>query len=310
MLGACAALLLLLCASHPVHGLDPRDLLVGGWSGESFTSAREWSYLRASRLQPTGAAAQAARLAAEAAHSGPDAWHTMRDSKGKLLFPSCAGKQQSPIDLRGSSSSSSLVSRPLHLTVPPAPLRLASQHTAFGGVQFFPLLESNISWSLGGLPLHLRQFHFHSPSEHTLAGQHYAMELHLMFFKDSEATPRAVLGVLFPQSAAQAPHAALQGLWAHLHRSEHHTHGNRLPVDGLLQLAEVLAGTQGLYYRYPGSLTTPPCSEGVDWHVAVSSVGVSRQQVAHFEGSLLGAEYLNYRDVQPLKGRVVEVFSQ
>ncbi len=285
-------------------GLRPRDLLLmTGWSGESFAKVRAWNYLR----KAAGSATQ------DLLHAGPGAWRHLRDDKGAPLFPACAGAQQSPIDLPSTTASGAHGSawgiapaRPLALTLPSAPLRLASQHTAFGGVQFFPLLESNVTWALAGAPLHLRQFHFHTPSEHTIDGRAFAMELHLVFFKDGEASPRAVLGLLFDADAA-APNAALEGAWAHLHRSEHHTHDNKVPVAGLLHLDRLLAGAGEEYYRYPGSLTTPPCSEGVDWHVFVSRQGISEGQRAAFEESLPGREFLNYRDTQPVGGRRVEL---
>jgi carbonic anhydrase len=238
----------------------------------------------------------------------------MRDDKGALLFPECAGAAQSPIDLptappaAAAGTAGAAAARALDLSLPAAPLRLASQHTGFGGAVFYPLQESNVTWRLGGETLHLLQFHFHGRSEHTLGGRALAMELHLVFFKHGEASPRAVLGILY--GAAPAPNAALEGLWAHLHRSEHHTHDNKLPVAGLLHLRALLADTQQRYYRYAGSLTTPPCSEGVDWHVLVSSVGVSEAQRAAFEESLPGTDMNNYRDVQPLGSRVVEVLDK
>ena len=307
---ALAALYSHWAASTRAAGLQPGDLLqLTGWGG-SGARAAEWSYLR----PPPGAAKEQEALARLA---GPSAWHRMRDDKGALLFPECAGAAQSPIDLpvdhppagtAAGAAGTAAVPRALDLSLPAAPLRLASQHTGFGGAVYYPLQESNVTWRLGGEQLHLLQFHFHARSEHTLGGRALAMELHLVFFKHGEASPRAVLGILY--GAAPAPNAALEGLWAHLHRSEHHAHGNKLPVAGLLHLHALLADTQQRYYRYAGSLTTPPCSEGVDWHVLVSSVGVSEAQRAAFAESLPGPDALNYREVQPLGGRRVEVLDK
>lgn len=71
---------------------------------------------------------------------------------------------------------------------------------------------------------------------------------------------------------------------------------------------DLLRATEAVYYTYPGSLTTPPCTEGVQWYVLRSTVGVSEEQSREFIESLGGVE--NFRETMPLNGRTVLAFSQ
>lgn len=149
--------------------------------------------------------------------------------------------------------------------------------------------------TVNGHPFALKQFHFHAPSEHQLQGEHFAMEGH--FVHADEDGHLAVVTVLFQEGDASP---ALGQLWqampmeAGAERTLEHAQsfrpGNLLPEDKA-------------YYRYNGSLTTPPCSEGVLWLVLKEPVTVSGSQVGLFRKAM-GNNDTN-RPVQPLNARAV-----
>jgi len=138
----------------------------------------------------------------------------------------------------------------------------------------------------------LAQFHFHSPSEHTIGGRHSPMEMHLVH-KDA-AGKLAVLGVLIEEGAE---HPELARLWKHMPtepgRTEH--------VEGETVNASKLLPAGLASYRYSGSLTTPPCSEDVAWFVLQKPIQASKAQIAEFRKVIYG----NNRPTQPLNGRTV-----
>jgi carbonic anhydrase len=116
------------------------------------------------------------------------------------------------------------------------------------------------------------QFHFHTPSEHTIDGRSYPLEMHLVHADDQGRL--AVLGVLFEVGEA---HPGLAALAANL-PAPHET----TTVDGATINADALLPADLGYVRYDGSLTTPPCSEGVAWHVVQATQTVSAEQLAAF----------------------------
>jgi carbonic anhydrase len=131
----------------------------------------------------------------------------------------------------------------------------------------------------------LVQFHFHTPSEHRLHGEQFPMELH--FVHRNALGELAVVGVFLREGAANP---LIQQIWDAV-SSE--AGGQIDPEDLLPQNRE--------YYRYAGSLTTPPCTEGVRWHVLTEPVELSAAQVDEFRAIFP----LNARPIQPLNGRPV-----
>ena len=132
----------------------------------------------------------------------------------------------------------------------------------------------------------LIEYHFHHPAEHTLANQAFPMELHLVH--KSAAGKLAVIGVLLRQGAANAAFDPIWQLFPEEPGTEHHRDGQTLDPKTLLP-----AVRKGL--QYPGSLTTPPCSEGVSWFVLDTPVELSAEQIARF-AALIGD---NARPIQP-----------
>ena len=148
------------------------------------------------------------------------------------------------------------------------------------------------SLKIGDEQFKLIQYHFHSPSEHTVAGKHYALEMHLVH--KSADGKLAVAGVFIEEGRHNA---AFDPILSNLPKSkseEHHMEQMKVDVDDLLP-------TKSTTYRYDGSLTTPPCSEGVKWIILTTPIQLSADQIGTFRSVIDG----NSRPVQQLYGRSV-----
>jgi len=143
---------------------------------------------------------------------------------------------------------------------------------------------------IDGTKYHLLQFHFHAPSEHTVVGELYDMEMHLVH--ESEDGTLAVIGVLIKSGNVNT---AFDSFW-HLMPSA--ADAAKQVTSVALNASDLLPDTKGTY-RYDGSLTTPPCSEGVKWLVMTTPIEMSESQIAAFRAIFNG----NNRPVQPLNGR-------
>jgi carbonic anhydrase len=212
----------------------------------------------------------------------PDKW-------GKLNaeYESCAtGKRQSPIDIRDGAR---LELEPIRFDYKPAPLRIIDTgHT----VQLNYAAGSHIV--VAGERYELRQFHFHKPAEERIEGRAFDMAAHLVH--QSLDGRLAVVTVLF--LAGDQPNAFIGGLWPHLPLERDR---EMAPLETTIDVNALLPEGRG-YFAYMGSLTTPPCSEGVLWLVLKTPVHVSREQVGVF-GRLYA---MNARPVQPPNGRLIK----
>ena len=146
--------------------------------------------------------------------------------------------------------------------------------------------------SIGHSSYKLLQFHFHTPSENVVDGKAYPMEVHFVHIDDNGHL--GVLGVFFKKGKENA---ALGEIWAKMPKSagKAQTH-NDVVVNG-----RDLLPTNMDYYRFVGSLTTPPCSEGVQWHVAKTPIEASSEQLSQFN-DLIGN---NARPVQHMGHRLL-----
>lgn len=140
----------------------------------------------------------------------------------------------------------------------------------------------------------LVQFHFHGPSEHTVGGRSYPLELHLVH-KD-EAGKLAVVGVLVEAGSANSiVGSVLEALPTTQNRTE--------PVGKTLN-PERLLPTFKSSFQYSGSLTTPPCTESVAWSVLVAPITMSQEQIDMLRARFHGG---NNRPIQPIGGRTLFV---
>lgn len=139
----------------------------------------------------------------------------------------------------------------------------------------------------------LRQFHFHAPSEHTVNGRHFEVELHFVF-SDGEGH-LAVLGVLFEEGAAEHPEIA-----ALLTNESVAQAGDEADMAIPVDVTDFLPKSRE-YFTYDGSLTTPPATEGVRWFVFKEPLHLTRSQIAAVDR----VYFSNNRPTQPLNARFV-----
>ena len=213
-------------------------------------------------------------------HNGPGHWGTLDPA-----FSACAmGEEQSPIDLSAGRNAD-----PLAIEFEYQRTRIAVENNGHT-IQVNP--DPGNAIVLTGVRFDLLQFHFHHASEHTVDGIQLPLEMHLVHRNDSGSL--AVVGVLFEEGQAND---ALAPVWAHLPPDP----AAPRVVPGELDPASLLPATRTTW-RYRGSLTTPPCTEGVNWIVLNEPLTMSPEQIAAF-----GAIYPNnFRPVQPLGTRVLE----
>ncbi len=213
-------------------------------------------------------------------HAGPDHWGSL-----KVEFATCStGKMQSPIDLAQANTAGQI---PVRADYKEAPLTILNNgHT----VQVnFPAGSSMTS---AGQEFYLLQVHFHTPSEEAINGKRFPMVAHFVH-KDAKGA-LGVLGVLFEEGAANGELAKIIAAAPKHERAA-------APVTGVtIDPADLIPSTLSVY-RFQGSLTTPPCSEGVNWHVAQSTVTASADQLRAM-ATIMGH---NARPLQALNGRLV-----
>lgn len=139
----------------------------------------------------------------------------------------------------------------------------------------------------GGKTFNLIQVHFHTPSEHAMSGKRYPLVAH--FVHATDAGELGVLGVMFEEGDANPALAEIvDGVGKGQGASVEFDINEMVPDD-----LDV--------FRYMGSLTTPPCSEGVNWHVADEPMTASAEQIAAMEANLGPSA----RSIQPLGSRLL-----
>ena len=198
-------------------------------------------------------------------------------------FAVCAeGAQQSPVNLTGPIPAGAGT---LDIQWQPAEAYVVDNgHT----IQVDVTEGSSIT--LEGRPFSLLQFHFHLPSEHVVGGDGFPMEVH--FVHQAEEGDLAVVGVFMETGES---HPAIEGIWGAIPGS-----GEPSATLGELDPRTLLPEAPG-YFRYAGSLTTPPCSEVVSWVVMTEPISVSPAQVSAFAAR----HPMNARPVQAINRRFI-----
>jgi carbonic anhydrase len=206
---------------------------------------------------------------------------------GKLdpSFATCAtGKNQSPIDI-DTTTKGNLKPVRIHYQSGTTEI-LNNGHTV--QVNYRP----GSSLEVDGLTFALQQFHFHAPSENTFSGKHFPLEGHLVHADKNGNL--AVVGVMFTEGA---PNAVLASLLKLMPGKE----GEKHALTDLRSALQMLPADHH-YYRFTGSLTTPPCTEGVRWLVLQKPSAASKAQI---DAIAKAAGAPNNRPVQPLNARQV-----
>lgn len=145
--------------------------------------------------------------------------------------------------------------------------------------------------SLNGNTFTLKQFHFHTPSENRIQGKSFPLEVH--FVHADSNNNLAVLGLLYEVGAENAQ---LSPVWAAMPKEA----GQPIALKAQINPAEMLPEALD-YYRFNGSLTIPPCSEGVNWLLLKNTVSASEAQVKAIE-AIMGN---NSRPPQAVNARVI-----
>ena len=212
----------------------------------------------------------------------PEHWGALSEE-----FKTCqTGMNQSPINI---DTALAAHLSPLDVRYTDGPVTLINNgHTVQAGLKS----TTSDTVTIDGTPFTLQQVHFHAPSENTVHGKHYAMEAHLVH-KDAKGNT-AVVAVMFDVGAENA---ALKALWAAVPEKTE----QEVSIPAQLDLNTLLP-TDKHYWRFSGSLTTPPCSEGVTWIVLKQSMTLSDAQLKKFAQTM---HHDNNRPTQPLNGRVV-----
>ncbi|WP_299490613.1 carbonic anhydrase family protein [uncultured Shewanella sp.] len=138
----------------------------------------------------------------------------------------------------------------------------------------------------------LKQLHFHSPSENTIEGESFPMEVH--FVNADKAGHLAVVGVMFKEGAYNP---ALAKIWDTMPKKV----GQENRLNTAVNINQLLP-KQDEYYRFNGSLTTPPCSEGVQWFVMKEPITASKAQIAQFTQLF---PHGNNRPIQSVNARMI-----
>ena len=213
---------------------------------------------------------------------GPENW-----ARVKPEFNTCAiGQRQSPVHIQETGT----------LQGPAEPLqfdyRPSGGSVVNNGHTIQVDLEPGNTLSVRGSTYQLLQFHFHHPSEEKVNHKGFSMVAHLVH-KNFEGQ-LAVVAVLIDPGAAND---LIHKVWTHMPLDS----GDRVRLPpGLIDVSALLPADQR-YYQFIGSLTTPPCTEGVLWNVLKAPMTVSREQLRLFAQLFPN----NARPVQALNGRVV-----
>ena len=212
--------------------------------------------------------------------NGPEKWGQLSDK-----YAVCeSGDMQSPIDLAGANANGKVA---LDVNYSAGTLTVSNK-----GLTVQADFAAGSSMTSGGTTYNLIQIHFHTPSEHAISGKRFPLTGH--FVHATEGGKLGVLGVMFEEGAANAELAKILAA-APATKSEPSTvAGTMIDPNGMLPADKAV-------YRYMGSLTTPPCSEGVNWHVLRDPITASKSQIAAFE-KLMGD---SARPVRALNNRLV-----
>ena len=251
-----------------------------GHAASGTATASKVAKLRAAKAAVGQAADAHAAHWSYAGAGGPADWGLMKPE-----FSACAnGSRQSPIDIRSG------------VKVDLEPIQIDYRPSGFSVVDNGHTIQVNIeggnSIEVQGRRYDLLQFHFHRPSEERIDGRQFDMVAHLVH-KDPEGK-LAVIAVLLDRGSA---HPLVQKVWNNLPLEK----GTEMRVRNGLDMNHLLPADRR-YFTYMGSLTTPPCSEGVLWMVMQQPVPMATDQINVFSRLYP----MNARPIQSAAGRLIK----
>lgn len=216
--------------------------------------------------------------------TGPEYWAELCHG-----FSPCGGDTQSPINITGASENSLL--HPISFNYLTTKVEIENNGHA---IEF--ICDQGSTLTISGTEYELLQFHYHGLSEHTVEGQHYPLEIH--FVNKASDLNLAVIGLFIEEGAENKLLSDFLSNFPH-EEGIYEDHQEVIDLSGLLP-------DNKSYYNYSGSLTTPPCSEVVNWYVLKNTVTASAEQISEFQSIL----HNNYRPVQKLNGRVISSYDE
>ncbi|MCX2679341.1 carbonic anhydrase family protein [Galbibacter sp. EGI 63066] len=215
--------------------------------------------------------------------TGPEHWAKIEKNT------ECGGKYQSPIDIVGAQSDSNLLPLDIHYS---SKTKIHNVTNNGHSIQFN--FDPGDYIVLNGEKYELKQFHFHESAEHTIKGVRYPMVIHLVHVNKNGKY--AVLAVMAEESRVNSESFDFLESYLPLSVKETKDIGKSFNMNSVLP-------EKKQYYTYEGSLTTPPCTEGVQWFIFKNPVDVSLEMIKELQEVM---PVNNYRDIQPLNGRVVK----
>ncbi|KAG9441556.1 hypothetical protein H6P81_017410 [Aristolochia fimbriata] len=224
---------------------------------------------------------------------GPEQWGEMHEE-----WRACKnGSMQSPIDMLherveilGGLGRLKRSYRPSNATIKNRGHDIMLEWASGGGFLF-----------INGTKFELKQCHWHSPSEHTINGRRFDLEAHLVH--ESTDNKVAVIGIMYKIGR---PDTFLSELMESI-RSIANTHDMEKSV-GVVNPKHIKIGSRK-YYRYMGSLTVPPCTEGVIWTMVKKVRTVSKEQVKLLREAVNDNAEKNARPLQPLNERAIHLYT-
>lgn len=199
--------------------------------------------------------------------NGPDNWHSLSSANAVCR----SGRQQSPINIEGTEP---VIMHRLATNYTVTPVNLRNDRLAIN----MPYADGSFL-TIGGKVFQLRGFTFRTPAEHAVSGTRHPMSI--QFFHEDVSGQKAIIEVLVKEGKANL---AAQELWELM----------PLEPDQVVKNNKTLINARDLmpadksYYRYMGSLTTPPCSEGVNWYILKKPLELSKEQISLVRGILGG----------------------
>ncbi len=221
-----------------------------------------------------------------AGSEGPDYWGDLSPANVDCKI----GKRQSPIDIQLQSPNFGISDAGIYLDYNDVNLDIVNNgHT----------IQVNISGNnealINGKKYKLLQFHFHAPSEHTINSNHIPMEAHLVHIAaDGEL---AVIGVLMKEGEENS---FISKIFNHMPADSHKGH-NKVKSSKLKVNTNDILPASKEHWHYMGSLTTPPCTQIVEWYLLKEPISISSAQLAQFHKLYNG----NARPTLPLNKRVI-----
>ncbi len=228
------------------------------------------------------------------------------DHPGKWGGKCKKGRNQSPIDIKGFYSSDLV---PLILQIKKTQLHADNKHHT---PHFHP--DKGTTMKLDDRKYELVDFHFHWPSEHTVRGKHFQMEMHLVF-KDPEGKVAVVAVMMAVDTLNRNENfGVLNAIFENAPEANEHVDIPEVKIDIADLLPNVFYSEKieeivhhnyeaPEYFRYNGSFTTPPCEEGVPWLILSKIRFIS--QTAYDRLKVLAGQHPTSRPVQPLNNREI-----